>query len=112
MTLVLLIALSLAATPDAVQRRPMGAPAQDAKTNATIALTVGASAYSFSGPAECEHLPKGSIYNTIAERWSVQQRDGARNLSLTLWKPLAGGESLITLSIANAGKRQDVQTTG
>ena len=96
-------------TPLAAQRRPAGQP-QDTKVPATINLKVSGAAYAFSGPATCEHLQRGSIYDTPAERWSVQQADGERSLSLTVWRPLAGGDDMITLAVSNGGKRVDVST--
>jgi hypothetical protein len=112
MSFVLLIALSLATAPNADQRRPLGSGSERAQTNATIALKMGASSYDYTGQARCEHLPKGSIFGTLAERWTVQQHDGTRSMSLTLWKPLAGGDNLITLSLSNGNKSQEVSTTG
>ena len=111
MSFVLILALSLAGTPDAAERRPMGA-SPEAKSSATIALKVGAAAYDFTGQATCEHLDKGSIYDVVAERWSVEQQDGSRNLHLNVWKPVAGGENLISLFISTGGKRYEVNTTG
>jgi hypothetical protein len=40
----------------------------------------------------------------------VQQADGARSLSLTVWRPLAGGEDMITLSVSDGARRADVNT--
>ena len=96
-------------TPLAAQRKPPGQP-QDTKVPATINLKVSGAAYTFSGPATCEHLQRGSIYDTPAERWSVQQADGGRSLSLTVWRPVAGGDDMITLSVSDGGKRVDVNT--
>lgn len=96
-------------TPLAAQRRP-AEPPQDPKVPATINLKVSGAAYTFSGPATCEHLQRGSIYDTPAERWSVQQADGQRSLSLTVWRPLAGGGDMITMSVSDGGKRADVNT--
>lgn len=95
--------------PLSAQRRPAGQP-PETKVPATINLKVAGAAYTFSGPATCEHLQRGSIYDTPAERWSVQQADGSRSLSLTVWRPLAGGEDMITLSVSDGGKRADVDT--
>lgn len=111
MSVVLLLALSLTATPatDQVRRQPGSAPA-DTRVGATIALTVGAAAYNFTGQAKCEHMPKGSIYNTVAERWSVNQDESGRSLMLNVWKPLAGGDNLVTLYVTSSGKNQVVDT--
>jgi hypothetical protein len=111
MHVLLLIAMSLAAAPDMAQRRPMGTGAPERSVSATIDLKVGAAAYSFSGKARCEHMPKGSIYDVVAERWSVNQSGNGQNLMLNVWKPLAGGENLITLSVTTAGKSQTVNTS-
>ncbi len=112
MSLALLVALSLTASPAADQfRRQPGSPAPDNKVGTTIALTVGTTAYKFTGQAKCEHMPKGSIYNTVAERWSVNQNEDGRSLLLNMWKPLAGGETLITLYVTTGGKNQVVDTS-
>lgn len=112
MSFALLLALSLSMTPaDDQFRRQPGSPPQETKVGATIALTVGASAYNFTGQAKCEHLAKGSIYNTVAERWSVNHDENGRSLLLNVWKPLAGGENLVTLYVDAGGKQQVVDTS-
>jgi len=73
-------------------------------------LKAGGVAYDFTGPATCEHSPNGSIYNVVAERWSVRHSDGTRQLNLNLWHPLTGGQDMVTLSISTGGKRYDVDT--
>jgi hypothetical protein len=111
MMVALLLALSLIAAPGAGQvRRQPGAAPPDAKVGTTIALTVGATAYQFTGQAKCEHLSRGSIYNTVAERWSVNQSENGRSLMLNMWKPVAGGDNLITLYVTTGGKNQVVDT--
>ena len=75
-----------------------------------IDLRVDGAPYTFKGPAVCHHLATGSIYDTRAERWSVQQSEAGRNVALTLWRPLAGGTDMVTLSITLGGKRHNVNT--
>ena len=110
MTTVLMLALLLATTPDGDQRRVPGAAGPENQVSAAIAMTVGSSAYNFTGPARCEHLPKGSIYSTVAERWSVNHDENGRRLVLNVWRPLAGGENLITLYVSTAGRQQVMNT--
>lgn len=106
---VLLLALTVAAAPSADQIRRQPGGGQE-KVNATINLTVGATAYNFTGQAKCDHLAKGSIFGTIAERWSVSQSEGSRSLLMNLWKPLAGGENLLTLYVSTGSKDQVIDT--
>jgi hypothetical protein len=106
---VLLAAMLTLSTSLAAQRRPSGTPVEETVAT-TIALSVGGVAYNFSGQAMCEHVPQGSIYDTVAERWSVRQQDNGRNLSLNLWHPLSGGADMVTMSVSTAGKRHDVDT--
>jgi hypothetical protein len=94
----------------AAQRRVPGAAAQEQTVPATIALKVGAASYSFTGQASCEHAARGSIYDTVAERWSVRHNDNGRNLNLNLWHPTAGTADMVTLSMSAGGKRYDVDT--
>jgi hypothetical protein len=102
------ILLSVSAT---AQRRPTGSTPQEKKVRVAIDMRVDNVPYTFTGEATCEHLAKGSIYDTLAERWSVQQQgDNGRSLSLTLWRPLAGGANMLTLALSTGGKRYDVDT--
>jgi hypothetical protein len=71
---------------------------------------VDGAAYNFNGQAVCEHMPRGSIYNVPAERWSARLDDNGRSLNFTLWHPLAGSTDMMTLSISVGGKRYDVST--
>jgi hypothetical protein len=108
-------------TPLVAQRRPPGSTPQESTVGAAIALSVGGMTYAFTGKAECEHLAGGSIYDTVAERWSVQQQDNGRSLNLNLWHPMSGGSDMVMLSISLGGKTytldtvkrpQSAQTTG
>ena len=107
--LSLAAALTLVA-PASAQRRPAGSPPQEAKVNATVALKIADSAYNFTGQAVCEHLSRGSIYDIPAARWSVRHNEAARDLSLTLWRPLSGSGDMVTLAVNIGGKRHDVDT--
>jgi hypothetical protein len=51
-----------------------------------------------------------SIYNTVAELWSVQQSEAGQSLSLTLWKPKDGSGDMVTLSVTSGGVAHQVVT--
>ena len=106
---ILFVVLTLPSAVSAQRRAPGSAPPSPG-TNATIALKAGGTAYDFTGPAACEHAPRGSIYDVLAERWSVRHGEGARNLNLTLWHPLSTGPDMLTLSVSVGGKRYNVNT--
>jgi len=92
----------------AQQRRPAGA--QKPTVGVTIALK-GATSYDFSGQGSCTHAPVGSIYNVVAEQWTVEQADGSRSVHLTLWRPKNGSGDMFTLSVSSGGGRpQSVNT--
>jgi hypothetical protein len=102
-------AMLMLSTSSAAQRRPATAPQED-KVSIAVDLRVNGAPYAFKGQAACHHLAKGSIYDTLAERWSVQQNAGGNNMSLTLWRPVKGTGDMVTLSITSGGKRYDVST--
>ena len=106
---VLFAAILTLTAPLSAQRRPSASPAEET-VSTTIALSVGGAPYNFSGQATCEHVPQGSIYDTVAERWSVRQQSAGRSLSLNLWHPLSGAADMVTMSVSTAGKRHDVDT--
>jgi hypothetical protein len=86
---LLVAAMLTLSSATSAQRRPPGSAVQETAP-VSIALKVGGATYNFNGPAVCEHLPRGSIYDIPAERWSVRHDEAGRNLSLTLWHPLSG----------------------
>ena len=90
------------------QRRPTGS--QEKKVGVAIDLRVSGAAYTFKGEATCDHLAKGSIYDVVAERWSVRQNDGDRSLNFSLWRPTGGTADMVTLNVSMGGKRFDVST--
>src|SRR5215213_8455324 len=79
------------------QRRVAGQPAETT-VPVTVALKAGADSYNFTGKATCSHAPVAAIYNLRAERWTVEQSDGPRSLTLALWHP-ASGSDLVSLSL-------------
>ena len=92
----------------AAQRRLPGS--QEKKVAVAIDLKVNNTPYTFKGDAVCEHLAKGSIYDIVAERWSVRHDDNGRNINLSLWRPASGTGDMVQLNVYMAGKRYDVST--
>ena len=99
-------ALMLSITTSAKRRLP---GSQEKKVGVAIDLKVNNSPYAFKGEASCDHLAKGSIYDVVAERWSVRHDDNGRNINLSLWRPVNGSD-MVQLSVFMAGKRYDVST--
>ena len=104
------LAVIVLSTSFSAQRRPAGSTPQDQTVAVAIDLRVNGAPYTFKGQAVCHHLAKGSIYNTLAERWSVQHSEKENSVNVTLWHPLAGGSDMVTLAVATGGKRYDVTT--
>ena len=90
------------------QRRLPGS--QEKKVGVAIDLKVNNTPYTFKGDAICDHLAKGSIYDIVAERWSVRHDDNGRNINLSLWRPTNGTGDMVQLNVYMGGKRYDVST--
>jgi hypothetical protein len=106
--LVILSVALMCSVPASAQRRPTGS--QEKRVGVAIDLKVNGAPYTFKGEASCDHLARGSIYDIVAERWSVQQNDADRSLSFSLWRPTSGAGDMVTLNVSMGGKRYDVST--
>lgn len=107
-TAAAIIAVSATGASAQVQRRVLDQGA-DSKVAVTVALKAGAEAYSFTGKATCSRAPIASISSLRAERWTVDQSDGARSLTPAVWHP-ASGPDLVSLSMSAGGTRHAVNT--
>jgi hypothetical protein len=101
--------LAMSATVFAEQRVPRSAQ-QEATVNVAIALKAGGAAYDFTGQSVCEHAPRGSIYNTLAQRWTVRHDEPGRSLNLTLWRPMSGSADMLNLTVTIKGKTHSINT--
>ena len=99
--------LMLSVAPSAQRRLP---GSEEKKVGVAIDLKVNGTPYTFKGNATCDHLPLGSIYDIVAERWSVRHDDNGRNVNMSLWRPRNGTVDMVQLSVFMAGKRYDVST--
>lgn len=90
-------------------RSAEGAPVDD-KVGVTVALQVGGGAYQFSGRGDCGHEPKGWIYGTAAKLWTVEQSEGPKSMTLTLWSPTSGSGNMFTLRVTSGGKSYETDT--
>ena len=79
----------------------------------TISLTVAGKAYKVKGDAQCHFAPMASYYDMRAKMWSIQynaeEKSDLTSLTLTAWRPLAGGDDQMSLSvqIGSVGHRID-----
>jgi hypothetical protein len=101
------VALTIASAASA-QRRP--APAMPAEASVAITLQVAGQPYRFEGNGTCRHAPVASIYNVMAEMWGIQQSDGQRSITLTLWRPRSASGDMVSLSVVTGGKSYLVNT--
>jgi hypothetical protein len=69
----------------------------------SISLTVAGKEYKVSGEGQCQYAPMASFYDMRAKTWSVQynteEKSGLTSLSLTTWRPMAGGADQMSLSV-------------
>jgi hypothetical protein len=106
---VVFLCVMLTCSMTASAQRRVAGP-QEKKVGVAIDLRVGGTPYVFKGEAMCEHLAQGSIYDIVAERWSVRQDDAGRNVNFSLWRPTKGAGDMVTLNVSMGGKRYDVST--
>jgi hypothetical protein len=107
--IVLSFAVALMMTsPASAQRRTP--PARPAEVGVAIRLVVAGQRYQFEGKAACQHAPIASIYGVRAEMWGVQQSDGQRSITLTLWRPKNTSGDMFSLSVATGAKSYVVNT--
>jgi len=90
------------------QRR---APGQErAKQAIQASLKVGGQTYESSEAGSCTHAPKASIYDVMAELWTVNQAAGERSLTLMFWKPANGSGEMFNLSVSDGKGSHNVNT--
>jgi hypothetical protein len=107
--IVLSFAVALMMTsPASAQRRTP--PAGRAEVGVVIKLQVAGQRYQFEGNAVCRHAPIASIYGVRAEMWGVQQSDGQRSITLTLWRPKSTSGEMFSLTVATGAKSYLVNT--
>jgi hypothetical protein len=107
--IVLSFAVALTMTSAAsAQRRT--APTRPGEAGVAITLQVAGQPYRFEGKAACQHAPLASIYSVVSKMWSVQQSEGQRSLTLTLWRPRSTSGDMFSLSVANGAKSYLVNT--
>jgi hypothetical protein len=82
----------------------------ESKVPVTVALQIGSESYKATSPGKCTHTTEASIYNVAAQQWSVEQSDGPRSLTLTLWRPQRGSGDMLSLGVNTAGKSHVVNT--
>jgi len=109
--IVLGIAIALAITSAASpQTRRVPVPVTPDEVGMTIALQVAGQPYHFEGKAACQHAPLASIYNVMAEMWSLRQIDPQRAVTLTLWHPRKMSSDMFLLSVQTGNKGYIVDT--
>jgi hypothetical protein len=106
---VVAAAIAAAATVGVQAQRRVSSQRAEPTVPVTIALKAGAEDINFTGKATCTHAPVAAIYGLRAERWTVEQADSGRSLTLALWHP-ASGSDLISLGISGGAKRLSVTT--
>ena len=104
-----MVCIALYAPAVIAQRRAAGVPSGPT-VPLTIALKVGGDAYRLTGQGKCQHAAQASIYDVPAEQWSVQHSEGARNLSLTMWRPKKGTGDMLTLAVTTGARSYGVNT--
>ena len=102
-----LLFTSVAAAQRSARRMP-DTPAGD-EVGVAIALQAGGDSYQFNGQATCTQEPKGYIYGLPAHLRTIEQSDGQRSISLTLWSP-AKKATMFTLHLSSRGKSYETDT--
>ena len=101
------MAIAAMAHIEAQRRAPGDVPA---KQGIQASLKVGNQLYDSKAPGRCTHAPVASIYQVMAQMWSVQQSADGRSLTLTVWRPKDGSGDMVTLSVESGNSSHQVNT--
>jgi hypothetical protein len=114
-------ALIITSAAAAQVRRAPGTASNDQVTVA-IAVQAGTDTLHVNGKGTCTHAPRGSVFGTLAQMWSVQGSEGQRSAALTVWKTSSGanmfslalsaGEKSYTANTAKGPAGGDVEGSG
>lgn len=89
-------------------------PAAPAAAQATVPmkLTVGVAGRNetLRGTGECAHEPRAYLYGRPAAMWKVAYAAAARHVTLSFWRPTAGGSEQFMLAVAR-GRTQHLINT-
>ncbi len=102
------VALVMTSAASAQRRTAPATPAEGSRV--AITLQVAGQRYQFEGKAACQHAPVASIYNVMAEMWRVEQSEGQRSITLTLWHPKSISGDMFSLNVATGAKSYLVNT--
>lgn len=107
--LVTCVGVSMLCTgPLVAQRRQPGqAPA---KQGITTSLKVGGQTIESSQPGKCTHAPVASIYQVMAELYSIEQSAGERSVTLTHWIPKDKSGEMFSLGVSGGNASHRVTT--
>lgn len=110
-----LVAAGSLSSAQVAARRPNIARADgsgEEKTKVTFSLAVGKQQFDETIQARCTHAPVASIYNTVAEMWSVEYpTQQNKSLHLTVWQPITGDKTpQISFYAGGSGNSQQIAT--
>lgn len=79
-------------------RRAPGTASNDQVTVA-IAVHAGTNTLHVNGKGTCTRAPRGSMFGTLAQMWSIQGSEGQRSAALTVWKT-SSGANMFSLALS------------
>jgi hypothetical protein len=98
------------ASTSAAWQRTASGPAGELQTPVQVSLSVGGKRFDSSAPGTCTHAPVASIYQVMAELWTVRQSAEPGSLNLSLWRPKDGSADMVSLSITSGRSSTNVST--
>ncbi len=102
----------LAVSVAAAQRRAVPVlGSEEEQVGVAIAVQVAGQPFQSTGKATCTHEPKGYIWGTPAQQWSVEYDEGQHSLHLTLWRPAGGAPDMFSLGASIGAKSHTVTTS-
>ena len=88
----------------------LGAPGE----KVTISLAIGGKSYKVSGEGTCHYQSMASYRDMRAKMWQVEynteETTGLTSLTLTDWRPLAGGADQMSLYVGIGSVRHQIET--
>lgn len=98
------------ASAAAAQVRPAPGTAPNEQVTVAIAVQAGSNTLNVNGKGTCTHAPRGSVYGTVGQMWSIHGREGQGSATLTFWKT-SSGANMFSVALSAGGKSYKANTT-